>query len=447
LLRLCPARGADRAGTEDLQDHPDRLSDHLPHSPPADPASFRSPIERGIRRIAAALLWRDFRILWFGAFTSTIGTWVQKVAQGWLVTTLTGSALYLGFDAFLGEVPFLLFTLIGGVVADRYSRRHLLMGSQVIQMTCAFTLAALVATGVVTIWHILALSFVSGIAQAFGGPAYQSLLPSLVPKQDLPNAVALNSIQFNLARMIGPLIAGVTLAAFGMAICFGLNGLSFLVVICALFMLRVEHTAPVLRLGLLGELRGGLSFVRHQTSLLTLMALAFVTAFLALPLTTFLPIFAQDVLQGGAAQYAQMLSSSGAGAVTGALLVAYLGRFRHMGSTLLSAQALLAMLVIAFCASRSLWVSLVLLFGTGATMMIVMSLTTSLVQLIAPDEKRGRVMSIYMVAFRGGWPLGSLLSGYLISIGSAPVVFAVNAGILLVISAALLVKGHAIRDA
>src|SRR5687768_13082967 len=174
---------------------------------------MRSFVHTGFRRMAAALTYRDFRVLWFGAFASTIGTWMQKVAQSWLVLTLAGpsSAFFLGLDAFLGELPILLFTLIGGVFADRRDRRQLLLASQYVQMAAAFALAALVYWDVVRIWHVLALSVVTGLAQAFGGPAYQSLLPSLVAKEHVPNAIAFNSIQFNLARVIGPLLAGAAL--------------------------------------------------------------------------------------------------------------------------------------------------------------------------------------------------------------------------------------------
>ena len=166
---------------------------------------------------------------------------MQKVAQAWLILTLTGSAFFLGLDWFVGELPILLLTLVGGVIADRKDRRQLLLGSQYVQMTCAFLLALLVYLDVVRIWHILVLSVMTGVAQAFGGPAYQSLIPSLVQRRNLPNAIALNSIQFNLARVIGPLIAGAALAAFGMVACFGLNGVSFLFVIAALIALKFDH--------------------------------------------------------------------------------------------------------------------------------------------------------------------------------------------------------------
>src|SRR6188472_3342667 len=200
-------------------------------APAPETASTAEPrlAPSALGRIAAALTYRDFRVLWFGAFTSTIGTWMQKVAQNWLVLTITGpaSAFFLGLDSFLGELPILLFTLIGGVIADRRDRRQLLLASQYVQMTAAFTLAALVYFNVIHIWHVLALSVMTGLAQAFGGPAYQSLLPSLVKTEHVPNAIAFNSIQFQLSRVIGSLTAGVAYAVFGMVVCFGLNGVSF----------------------------------------------------------------------------------------------------------------------------------------------------------------------------------------------------------------------------
>jgi MFS family permease len=371
---------------------------------------------------------------------------VQKVAQNWLVLTLTGSAFYLGLDSFLGELPILLFTLIGGVVADRHSRRHLLLGSQCVQMISAFVLMLLVYFDVVRVWHVLTLSFVSGTAQAFGGPAYQSLIPQLVPKEHLPNAIALNSIQFNLARVIGPLVAGVTLATLGTALCFGLNGVSFLFVIAALLALRVEHLTSGLRQPLLAELRGGLQYVRRQRALVALTALAFMATFLGQPLLTFLPIFAQQIFASDVGEYSRMMAFSGAGAVTGALVVAWLGRFQHMGRVLLVVQIAFGVLIVLFSLSRVLWVSRALLFVAGASLIVVFALLTSLVQLIAPNEMRGRVMSIYMVAFRGGTPLGSLASGYAASLTSAPLVLGVNGIALVVVACYLLIWRRSIRE-
>ena len=401
---------------------------------------------RAIRRLGAALTYRDFRILWLGAFMSTVGTWTQRVAQNWLVLTLTGSAFYLGLDSFLGELPILLFTLIGGVIADRHDRRHLLIGSQYGQMASAFTLAALVYFDVVQIWHILVLSFVSGCAQAFGGPAYQSLIPALVPKHTLPNAIALNSIQFNLARVFGPLIAGVVLATLGTAACFGLNGLSFFVVILALMSLRVKHLPPATRQRIIDELRGGLSYVRHQRALLALTLLAFMTTFLGLPLLTFLPVIVRDVFAQDVEQYTRMMVFSGAGAVVGALVVAWLGKFKYMGLTLLLVQAAFGTLVTAFALSRIMLLSEILLFFTGATLIIVFSLVTSLVQLVAPNELRGRVMSIFMVAFRGGMPLGNLVGGVAASRISAPFVLVINGTLLVTVACYFLIRSHGVRE-
>src|SRR5688572_20941404 len=218
---------------------------------------------------------------------------MQKVAQNWLVLTITGtsSAFYLGLDSFLGELPILLFTLIGGVVADRRDRRQLLLASQYVQMAAAFSLAALVYLDLVRIWHVLGLSIVTGMAQAFGGPAYQSLLPSLVEKEHVPNAIAFNSIQFNLARVIGPLIAGGALAAFGMVACFGLNGLSFLAVIVAIMSMHVRHIPVSTTTRMHQELKSGFTFVRANPGLIGLSVLGFATTFLGNPVLTFLPLF------------------------------------------------------------------------------------------------------------------------------------------------------------
>lgn len=388
----------------------------------------------------------DFRLLWIGALASTIGTWMQKTTQSWLVFDLTQSTFYLGLDDFLGQLPILLFTVLGGVIADRHERRRLLLGSQCVQMATAFVLAALVYFDVIHIWHILLLSFSTGVAQAFGAPAYQSLIPLLVRKKDLPNAIAFNSIQFNLARTLGPLLAGVVLGAFGMAACFGLNGLSYLLVIAALLSLSVKQVKPAERKPIVQEMKGGFAYTRTEPALLGLTVLGFLTTFLAGPLVTFLPVFARDVFHGGIDEYTWMMSFYGAGSVGGALVVAWLGRFRHMGRALLIVEAVFGGLLIAFAASRSLWLSAVLLFSTGATLMIVMSMMFSLVQLIVPDELRGRVISIYMVAFRGGMPLGSLAAGYAATLVTAPVMLMANGVLIAAVGGYFLLKSHGVRE-
>jgi MFS family permease len=417
--------------------------------PSVEPASLpEPPPPTGFRRIAAALTYRDFRVLWFGAFTSTIGTWMQKVAQSWLVLTITGSssAFFLGLDSFLGELPILLLTLVGGVVADRYDRKRLLLSSQYIQMAAAFTLAALVYWDVVRIWHVLTLSVITGLAQAFGGPAYQSLLPSLVGKNDVPNAIAFNSIQFNLARVIGPLLAGAALAAFGMVACFGLNGLSFFAVIVAILMLHVRHTPPAAKTRMHHELKSGFEYARAHPALLSLAVLGFSATFLGGPLLTFLPLFAQNVFRGGVTQYTHLMSFAGAGAVTGALVVAWLGKFRHMGRTLLILQVVFGILIALFAVTRIFWINAVLLFGCASCMVMVFAMLSSLVQLNAPNEMRGRVMSIYMVAFRGGSPLGGLVGGWMATLAGAPSVLIVNGVLLSLVATWFLTRSDGVRE-
>ncbi len=406
-------------------------------------------INEAAARIAVALTHRNFRLLWFGALTSSIGTWMQKVAQAWLIVTLTGSssAFYLGLDSFAGELPILLFTLIGGVVADRRDRRHMMLTSQVIQMAVAFILAGLIVTGMIQVWMVVTLSFISGCGQAFGGPAYQSLIPTLVGKEHLPNAVALNSIQFNLARVIGPIVAGVALASFGMVACFGLNGISFLFVIAAILALRDVHVPPMATESMIEQMKGGLRYVRHSYNLKAVMLLGFTGAFLGLPLLTFLPVIVKDVFQQDVGFYSRLMTFSGAGAVTGALVVAYIGKHRHIGRLTLIFLGLFGMAMAAFSLSRTPALSAVLLFIAGSLLVMCFSLTTSLAQLLAPPELRGRVVSIYMLAFRGGSPLGGLASGWLVTqVGSAPKVLMVNGITLTIVALFFLIRGHGLKD-
>ncbi len=399
-----------------------------------------------VRRALAAFRYPDFRILWFGAFTSTVGNWMQQVAQAWLIFELTHSSFYLGLDYFFGQLPILLLTLIGGVVADRHNRRHVLLGSQLVQMATAFSLTAIIMFDAVRVEYILLLSLVAGIGQAFGGPAYQALIPSLVEKKDLPNAIALNSIQFNLARVFGPLLAGATLAAWGSAACFGLNGLSFLVVIVALLAMEHKHLKPTDPKPMMQELKGGLRYAKGQPAILALTVLAALTTYLGLPLLTFLPVFARDIFHGDVNRFTHMMAFSGAGAVCGALITAWLGKFRRMGLAVLITQTVFGGLLTLFALTRIGWLSNLLLFGTGATLLMTFSMTASLVQLIVPDNLRGRVMSIYMVAFRGGMPLGSLAAGYLASRSSAPLVLAVNGVLIMCVAGYFLVRSHGVRE-
>lgn len=394
-----------------------------------------------LRRIFSAFHYRDFRLMWSGAFVSSIGTWMQKLAQSWLVLQLSGSAFYLGLDNFLGEIPIFLLALFAGVAADRIDRRRLLVASQFVQMTCAFALAALFALGHARVWHILSLSFIVGTAQAFGAPAYQSLIPSLVPRDHLPNAIAMNSIQFNLARVIGPVIGGLALTHLGAAWCFGLNGLSYVAVITSLVLIQVRFIPPPSGESVMDSMKQGLAFIRGRPGMLPLVLVSFVCTFLGIPILVFLPVFARDVFGGDAATYTILLSTEAAGAITGALLVAARGRRPHLGRDALVGLILLGLFEALFAFSDDFRLSLLFVFFGGMALIACFAMLSSLVQLIATDEMRGRVMSLYNIAFRGGMPIGSLVAGALTPVfGIAAVVG--SCGILLACLAAYLLVFH-----
>jgi MFS family permease len=417
-----------------------------PDAPPGEPPA---EAHRGwAARVAGALTHRDFRIVWLAALGSTIGTWMQKFAQSWLVLDLTDSNFYLGLDDFLSQLPILLFMLIGGVIADRYDRRKLLTWSQYVQAFTAFALAAVVFLDIVTISQVLTLSFISGLGQAFGGPAYQSLLPSLVPRRDLPNAIALNSTQFNLSRILGPVGGTAILVSLGMAACFFLNGLSFFLVVIALLMIKAPVPLPQVgpRRNIMTDLRQGLSYVRQQRLMLTLMVLVVISMALAMPIVTFLPTFAKTVMAsaGGTPEtrLSLLMSFQGLGAIAGALLIgAMSGRLKHMGRLLLGVQFAMGLIIMAFGWSTTPLVSYVLIFCGGIAFMALFSMSFSIVQLAVPEELRGRVVSIYMVALRGGGPIGALIAGYFADIYSAPTVMIVNGALLSLVTIAVIVSG------
>ncbi len=387
-----------------------------------------------LRRIFKAFQYRDFRLMWIGACTSSIGTWMQIVAQGWLIYRLSHSAFLLALDQFLGGIPIFLLSLLGGVIADRMERRRILLGSQYIQLASAGILTILVATGRVHVWEILSLSLVSGFAQAFGGPAYQALIPTLVERDDMPNAIALNSIQFNLAVTVGPALGGMVLARFGEKWCFGLNALSFLAPIVALTMITTRFLPEKTTDSMLSSFKQGIRFVRKQGSMEALIFLAFCMTALSMPMRTYFPVFVKDIFRRGPETYGQLLSMMGIGSICGSLAIASLGNFRHKGRIALTMLICLGLGISAFALSKSLAVSYVVVLLVGFSMMAVFATVNSLVQLITTNEMRGRVMSVYNFAFRGGMPMGNLLSGWLVPLFGAPMVLGVN-GLLLVLLA------------
>src|SRR5579863_1918119 len=368
------------------------------------------------RRVFKAFQYRDFRLMWFGACMSSIGTWMQIVAQGWLIYRLSHSAFLLALDQFLAGIPIFLFSLIGGVVADRVERRKVLLGSQYVQMATAGILTVLVGAGVVHVWHILCLSFISGLAQAFGGPAYQALIPTLVEKDDMPNAIALNSIQFNVAVMVGPALAGQALAKLGEKWCFGLNALSFLAPIISLSIIRTRFLPVKTTESMFYSLKQGIRFARQQNSMEALIVLAFCMTALSMPMRTYIPVFVKDIFHRGPETYGNLLSLMGLGSIFGSLTIASAGNMRRKGFVALGA-----------------------LLCVGAAMMAVFATVNSLVQLITTNEMRGRVMSVYNFAFRGGMPMGNLLSGWLVPMFTAPIVLGVNGMVLVLVAGYFLV--------
>jgi predicted MFS family arabinose efflux permease len=394
-------------------------------------------------RVFKAFRYRDFRLMWFGACTSSVGTWMQSTAQSWLVYKLSNSPVYLGLDAFFAQIPIFLFSLLGGVYADRKSRRTLLIISQCIQLTCAFLLAILAVTGVVKVWHIWCLSFTVGTAQSFGGPAYSALVPSLVEKkEDLQNAIALNSIQFNLARVVGPALGGLALIKLGPAWCFTLNGISYLAVIASLLSIRPTFIPDKTPRSVWDSMREGVQFLLKREGMAGLVSIGFLVTLLSYPLITFLPVIARNVFHREADTFTLFLCLSGAGSVIGALAVAAMHNQKGQARQSLAVMLLLGGLIAAIGFSKTLWLTCVLIFLCGILLMVVFAVNSSLVQSHTSDAMRGRVMSVYNLAFRGGMPMGSLLSGLIMSRTSAPATMTANGIAIAIVAISFLLAGR-----
>ena len=277
----------------------------------------------GFPPIIRALRNPNFRIFWSGNFLSNIGTWMQNVAQGWLVLVLTNSPFWLGVVGFAGSIPFLFFTLFGGVIADRVNKRRLLLVTQTVMMVLAFLLAALAYLKIITVWELVVIAFLNGMALAMNQPSYQALVPQLVEREDLTNAIALNAVQFNSSRVLGPSLGGYAMALFGVAGNFFLNGLSFLAVLFALVRIRYPKEEPAPRESMLASLRAGLRYVRGNPQMYVLVWMIGIASLMAMGFLTFIPYFARDVLHVGESGLGWLLACSGAGSVMGAVTVAW----------------------------------------------------------------------------------------------------------------------------
>jgi MFS family permease len=363
----------------------------------------------------SALKHRNYRLWFTGQLVSLVGTWMQTTAQGYLIFQITQSPVYLGYVSFAAGLPSWLFTIYAGVIGDRMSRRTLLVITQTSMMVLAFILAGLVFSGTVQPWHILVLSFLLGVANAFDAPSRQAFVVELVEREDLTNAIALNSTMFNAATVVGPAVAGITYALFGAGWCFSINGLSFLAVIAALLMMRMKPIEQVIKRGgpILEDIKAGFSYVRSNSAVRMLILNLGIISMFGNGLVTLIPDWATKILGGDVTTNSALLSFRGAGALVGALLIATLSRHSVKGKLWSYGSVILPISMVFFAFMRWIPLSLFAVTVTGLSYMLTVNTTNALVQTQVPDHLRGRVMGIYTLIFFGGMPLGSLLTGFM----------------------------------
>ena len=373
-----------------------------------------------------ALRHRNFRLFFVGQLISLIGTWMQRVAQAWLVLQLTNSPFLLGLVSALQWLPVLLFSLIGGVAADRFSKRGLLVITQTLQMVLAVALGLLVLTGEIRFWHVLVLATALGFTSALDIPTRQAFVFEMVERADMMNAVALNSTIFNAARVFGPAIAGVAISTVGMAWAFLANGASFIAVICALLLMKIRGTPLETETNLLGHLKEGLTYLRRTPAALQLIALIAVQSVFVMNFNVLVPVFAKDVLHQEAAGYGFLLSAQGAGALAGALLLTSLSHLGPRPELLFGGAAVLSLANLIFAGIHQYTVASLVLAVAGASLVIAQATANSTLQVISPDHLRGRVMSMYAIVMGGMTPIGALVSGTLAELWGAGAAFGVN---------------------
>src|SRR5882672_286299 len=381
------------------------MADLIPTAEEVQPTNTTTPSPSGQSRLPAvfrSLKHRNFRLFFGGQLISLVGTWMQTIAEAWLIYRLTGSSVLLGLLGFVGQIPIFLLSPIGGLAADRWPRQRVVITTQVASMLLGFTLAALTLTGRIRVWEIIMLATLLGVVNAFDVPARQSFLIEMVGREDLLNAIALNSSMFNGARVAGPAVAG-------------------------LLMMRIENSlvahdgsSPI------EKLREGFRFVRHARPIRTLLILLGVVSFMALPFSVLMPIFADRILHGGASAYGNLMGAVGLGAMFGALSLAMRQELRGLGKIVAYSAIGLGASLTLFGASRWFWASFVALTLAGFTMMMQFTSINTLIQAMVPDQLRGRVMSLYSMMFLGMAPLGSLVAGTLADRIGAPVTVALG---------------------
>jgi MFS family permease len=381
----------------------------------------------GPSRMFRSLRHRNYRLFVFGQIISLIGTWMQSVAESWLVYRLTGSAVLLGWVGFSSQIPVFLMSPFGGAIADRHDRRHIIMTTQVSSMVLALLLATLVFTGRIQVWHILTIAALLGVVNAFDIPARQSFLLEMVTRDDLPNAIALNSSMFNGARIIGPAVAGVLVASIGEGWCFLANGLSYIAVIAGLLMMRLpKRIVQPQNTSTLEHILEGFRFVARTPPIRALLILLGIISLVGMPYVVLMPVFAREIFGGGASTLGVLMSSTGIGALAGALILARRQGFKGLGRLIAVSAGSFGAALVLFSFSRIFFVSVALLFPVGMFMMMQMASSNTLVQAMVPDSLRGRVMSVYSMMFMGMAPFGALLAGWLAHWIGAPWVVALG---------------------
>jgi MFS family permease len=377
---------------------------------------------RGVKLVLRALRGRNYKLFFAGQGISLVGTWMQQVAMGWLVYRLTDSVFFLGVVGFASQIPTFFVAPFAGVLADRYSRRYILIATQILSLIQALVLAILVLTSTVSLWHIVALSVFIGLINAFDIPARQAFVYELVDSpEDLPNAIALNSMIFNGARLAGPSVAGILIAAAGEGVCFLANAVSFLAVLAALVAIKLptpKTAQPQVRV--LSDLKAGVVYAFGFVPIrLILILLAFISL-VGMPYAVLMPVFARDILHGGPQTLGFLMGSVGVGALAGALFLASRKTIQGLGRIMVFSITLLGVGVIAFSFSQIFWLSMLLILFAGFGMMVQMASINTILQTIVDDDKRGRVMSLYTMAFMGMAPFGSFLAGSVAHILGAP---------------------------
>ena len=361
----------------------------------------------------SSLYYRDFRLFWFGQLISLSGTWMQSIAQGWLVYSLTKSPFYLGMVAAAGSLPILLFTLAGGIVADRFRKRNLLLMTQALSIIPALVLGILTDFNLIAVWHVALMATLLGSVNAFDIPARQAFLVEMVGKSNLTNAIALNSAAFNGARMIGPVIAGMTIAYIGLPSCFYLNALSFFAVIIALSKINIRGEIKKSSNGFIRDFTEGIQFMKSKPEIYRIILLIAVFSLIGIPYITFLPVFAVEVFRTGPKGLGFLVSAAGTGALTAALSLAFKGDIKEKNRFMSISALCFSFSLFAFSLSKIFYLSIVILIFIGWGIVSFLATANTFIQLSVPDNLRGRAMSVYALVFLGTAPLGNSLLGVL----------------------------------